>query len=145
MFRLVIIPLLTCSLLACPLRCVPAPAIAASDTAVSATAGCACCGPPPAVESAGAAAEGLAADTPLPPTDKCGCLSCICEGAVVDSDNDAIQMTLVDFGDCIPFGDSVDASGVLQNRICHRSDGLSSHGYFLDGRAARIAHRSLLI
>lgn len=142
MFRLVIIPLLTCSLLACPLRCGLGPAIAASD---SAAAGCTCCAALPAVESTGAAAETLGASSPLPPTDDCGCLNCICEGAVVDSDGDAIQMTLFDFGDGFPIGASIDAGGVLRNSISPRPDGASSHGYFLDGRAARIAHRSLLI
>lgn len=144
MFRFGIIPLLACSLLACPLRCVPASAIAASDAAAKPSGGCACCALP-AVNSTAPTADGLTASLPEPPIDDCGCLNCICEGALVNGDADAMQMTLLDFGGGLLLTATVDARGALDNPYLLRLDRVSSHGYFLGGRAARIAHRSLLI
>lgn len=144
MFRLVLIPLLTCSLLACPLRCIPAAAIAASDMIVASSAGCTCCTPPAAKET-GSAARGLTATVPKPPVGDCGCLSCICEGAVLPSGDGPAQIMLLDLGEGLPAGASIDAREAIGDSYRHRPDRFSSRGYALGGRAARIAHRSLLI
>lgn len=143
MFRALFVSLLIPGLLACPLRCTPALAVVQSDVAVM-TASSSCCGPN-AADAKCSTGDGFSGGESQPTEEDCECVNCICHGAVLESDADGSQVALRHVFDhrlaesLIDTGFGLDVSGT------GRTDSFSSHGYFSTGRAARIAHQSLLI
>ncbi|WP_164104258.1 hypothetical protein [Candidatus Laterigemmans baculatus] len=163
MWRVFLLPCLILGLLVCPLRCTVGAACGGATTAAvpnaaaaslaATSAGCSCCASQAGPTTAGLATAGLAesVETARGPAKSapqdCGCSSCICEGAILQSDADLLPTALeAGFAAELSYGVS-GASGSLaaEPRDFAAAHSLSPPGQLLNGRAARIAHQSLLI
>lgn len=143
MFGYTLIPLLIAGLLACPLRCAPGSAVGPSDATVM-MSGCSCC-MPIAADASGSAGEDLGGGEPQPANEDCECVNCICHGALLQSEADSSQVILHWIVDDLAFRSVIDTVCVVDSSGVCRTNLFSSHGYPSTGRAARIAHQSLLI
>ncbi len=124
------VALLIVNLLTCPLRCL-ACEMQATSSAVSSCATCECC---KHNEEAP-----VSSPAPLPENDECGCKSCICDGAVVESPAELpdpgpalIWMLPLYLESHLPIGVSEIADTAEAKHV----------GQILSGRGARIAYQS---
>ncbi len=135
------IALLVVNLLMCPLRCFPCQAEVTCDESVAA-ASCSCChhdaqaGPAPTSDL-----DSKHGDS-SPCGGDCNCKNCICEGAVLESDMDLPDPSLV-----VGWAHVVDARSMLPS---FSDAALGSHRDLpscasRSGRQVRLAHQSWLI
>lgn len=122
------VALLIVNLLTCPIRCLACESHATSS-AVSSCATCECC----------KHCEQAPVSSPSPESDECGCKSCICDGAVVES-----PAELPDPGPALIwmlplYLESNRHLGVTE--IADPADAKHA-GQILSGRGARIAYQS---
>jgi len=132
MFRTTLL-LLIATMLTCPLRCSAAEFASRSETGAVAN-GCGCCTHPASTSSERSSQD---------PNEGCGCGDCFCNGAVLESEGNVLSSAVSYFTAALSipsFDRDVQAAA-----LASASD-ISSHcGIYPSGRAARIAHQSLLI
>lgn len=111
----------------------------ASSEIAAAASGCACCAPRPA-ENVTAKSSDVPGGCP---EEDCDCSNCICYGAILQCDGDLLHTAPDEVSyDLIPLVRNTDAAQcVVVGQATHSS----INGHLLNGRAARIAHQSLLI
>lgn len=138
MFRTVLLMLIA-TMLACPLRCSAHAAGGCGEAEaaqLNSASGCKCCQPAASEVPGALPAEGS-------PAQGCECGNCICNGAVLESDVQFVFTAVLAVAAELP--------GLEREPVAPRADvacvdGLSSpHDIYPSGRAARIAHQSLLI
>jgi len=128
--------LLTCNLLTCPVRCCSYETDTA-DVELGGQSVCSCC---PRTD------DGEHSQTPEPRGQKCRCMDCICEGAVVETEAeclDSLSRSVKCFDPALPADHFVDPFREASRAFSRRPD--RSFGRLLRGRDVRVAHQSWLI
>lgn len=141
---LLLTPLLIVSLLACPLRCVGMFHGGEDTEAAAASSGscCAHCSSKASPSNADSSdADSPPGEIPHVPADDCGCASCLCHGAVLDSGGAALDL---ESADC-----PLESAAIFEAKAAGapiRARWLAEFPHSRSvGRTARIVHQSFLL